>query len=137
AVSGCMMQQPHVVEEIKTKYRNVVLVFGTHNIYKFPELLATSMESESMLNDDRDVDGEVVEGLRSNRKFELKACVNIMYGCNKFCTYYIVPYTRGRERSREVKDILDEIKELVKNGTKEVTLLGQNVDSYGKTLDEK
>ena len=137
AVCGCMMQQPHVVEEIKTKYRHVDLVFGTHNIYKFPELLATSMDSESMLVDVWDVDGEVVEGLRSNRKFELKAFVNIMYGCNNFCTYCIVPYTRGRERSREVKDILDEIKELVKNGTKEVTLLGQNVDSYGKTLDEK
>ena len=133
----CMMQQPHVVEEIKTKYRHVDLVFGTHNIYKFPELLATSMDSESMLVDVWDVDGEVVEGLRSSRKFELKAFVNIMYGCNNFCTYCIVPYTRGRERSREVKDILDEIKELVKNGTKEVTLLGQNVDSYGKTLDEK
>ena len=137
AVCGCMMQQPHVVEEIKTKYRHVDLVFGTHNIYKFPELLATSMDSESMLVDVWDVDGEVVEGLRSSRKFELKAFVNIMYGCNNFCTYCIVPYTRGRERSREVKDILDEIKELVKNGTKEVTLLGQNVDSYGKTLDEK
>ena len=137
AVCGCMMQQPHVVEEIKTKYRHVDLVFGTHNIYKFPELLATSMDSESMLVDVWDVDGEVVEGLRSNRKFELKAFVNIMYGCNNFCTYCIVPYTRGRERSREIKDILDEIKELVKNGTKEVTLLGQNVDSYGKTLDEK
>lgn len=137
AVCGCMMQQPHVVEEIKTKYRHVDLVFGTHNIYKFPELLATSMDSESMLVDVWDFDGEVVEGLRSNRKFELKAFVNIMYGCNNFCTYCIVPYTRGRERSREVKDILDEIKELVKNGTKEVTLLGQNVDSYGKTLDEK
>lgn len=137
AVCGCMMQQPHVVEEIKTKYRHVDLVFGTHNIYKFPELLATSMDSESMLVDVWDVDGEVVEGLRSNRKFKLKAFVNIMYGCNNFCTYCIVPYTRGRERSREVKDILDEIKELVKNGTKEVTLLGQNVDSYGKTLDEK
>lgn len=137
AVCGCMMQQPHVVEEIKTKYKHVDLVFGTHNIYKFPELLATSMDLEGMLVDVWDVDGEVVEGLRSNRKFELKAFVNIMYGCNNFCTYCIVPYTRGRERSREVKDILDEIKELVKNGTKEVTLLGQNVDSYGKTLDEK
>ena len=91
AVCGCMMQQPHVVEEIKTKYRHVDLVFGTHNIYKFPELLATSMDSESMLVDVWDVDGEVVEGLRSNRKFELKAFVNIMYGCNNFCTYCIVP----------------------------------------------
>lgn len=135
AVCGCMMQQPHVVDEIKSKYKHVDLVFGTHNIYKFPELLMTSMDSEQMLVDVWDVDGEVVEGLRSNRKFELKAFVNIMYGCNNFCTYCIVPYTRGRERSREVDDILNEIKELVKNGTKEVTLLGQNVDSYGKTLE--
>ena len=135
AVCGCMMQQPHVVKELKSKYNHVDLVFGTHNLYKFPELLASSMESEGMLVDVWDVDGEVVEGLRSSRKFELKAFVNIMYGCNNFCTYCIVPYTRGRERSRTVEDIVNEIKELVANGTKEVTLLGQNVDSYGKTLD--
>jgi tRNA-2-methylthio-N6-dimethylallyladenosine synthase len=95
------------------------------------------MESEKTLVDVWDVDGEVVEGLRSNRKFELKAFVNIMYGCNNFCTYCIVPYTRGRERSRTPKDIINEIEELAKNGTKEITLLGQNVDSYGKTLDEE
>ncbi len=135
AVCGCMTQQPHVVKEIKSKYRHVDLVFGTHNLYKFPELLAQSIESEKILVDVWDVDGEVVEGLRSNRKFELKAFVNIMYGCNNFCTYCIVPYTRGRERSRTPEDILKEIKELVANGTKEVTLLGQNVDSYGKTLE--
>ena len=135
AVCGCMMQQPHVVKELKSKYNHVDLVFGTHNLYKFPELLALSMESENMLVDVWDVDGEVVEGLRSSRKFELKAFVNIMYGCNNFCTYCIVPYTRGRERSRTVEDIVNEIKELVANGTKEVTLLGQNVDSYGKTLE--
>ena len=135
AVCGCMTQQPHVVEEIKSKYNHVDLVFGTHNLYKFPELLATSMDSSKILVDVWDVDGEVVEGLRSNRKFELKAFVNIMYGCNNFCTYCIVPYTRGRERSRTPEDILNEIKELVANGTKEITLLGQNVDSYGKTLE--
>ena len=135
AVCGCMMQQPHVVKEIKSKYKHVDLVFGTHNLYKFPELLTKSIESENILVDVWDVDGEVVEGLRSSRKFELKAFVNIMYGCNNFCTYCIVPYTRGRERSRTPEDILNEIKELVANGTKEVTLLGQNVDSYGKTLD--
>lgn len=135
AVCGCMMQQSHVVDEIKAKYKHVDLVFGTHNIYKFPELLMTSMDSDSMVIDVWNVDGEVVEGLRSSRKFELKAFVNIMYGCDNFCTYCIVPYTRGRERSREVDDIINEIKELVKNGTKEVTLLGQNVDSYGKTLE--
>ena len=135
AVCGCMMQQPHVVKEIKSKYKHVDLVFGTHNLYKFPELLTKSIESENILVDVWEVDGEVVEGLKSNRKFELKAFVNIMYGCNNFCTYCIVPYTRGRERSRTPEDILNEIKELVANGTKEVTLLGQNVDSYGKTLD--
>ena len=135
AVCGCMMQQSHVVDEIKTKYRHVDLVFGTHNLYKFPELLVRSMDSDKILVDVWDVDGEVVEGLRSTRKFELKAYVNIMYGCNNFCTYCIVPYTRGRERSRTPEDILNEIKELVANGTKEITLLGQNVDSYGKTLD--
>ncbi|MGL5312134.1 MAG: tRNA (N6-isopentenyl adenosine(37)-C2)-methylthiotransferase MiaB [Peptostreptococcaceae bacterium] len=135
AVCGCMMQQPHVVKELKSKYRHVDLVFGTHNLYKFPELLVNSMESRKMLVDIWDVDGEVVEGLRSTRKFELKAFVNIMYGCNNFCTYCIVPYTRGRERSRTPEDIMNEIKELAANGTKEITLLGQNVDSYGKTLD--
>ena len=135
AVCGCMMQQPHVVKELKSKYNHVDLVFGTHNLYKFPELLVNSMDSNKMLVDVWDVDGEVVEGLRSSRKFELKAFVNIMYGCNNFCTYCIVPYTRGRERSRTPEDIMNEIKELVANGTKEITLLGQNVDSYGKTLE--
>ena len=135
AVCGCMTQQSHVVEEIKSKYNHVDLVFGTHNLYKFPELLVTSMDSSKILVDVWDVDGEVVEGLRSSRKFELKAFVNIMYGCNNFCTYCIVPYTRGREISRNPEDIIKEIEELVANGTKEITLLGQNVDSYGKTLD--
>ncbi len=136
AVCGCMMQQPHVVKEIKSKYKHVDLVFGTHNLYKFPELLTRTMDTHTTLVDVWDVDGEVVEGLRSSRKFELKAFVNIMYGCNNFCTYCIVPYTRGRERSRKPEDIINEIKDLVANGTKEVTLLGQNVDSYGKTLEE-
>lgn len=136
AVCGCMMQQPHVVKEIKSRYKHVDLVFGTHNLYKFPELLTQTMDSHTTLVDVWDVDGEVVEGLRSSRKFELKAFVNIMYGCNNFCTYCIVPYTRGRERSRTPEDIMNEIKELVANGTKEITLLGQNVDSYGKTLEE-
>ena len=136
AVCGCMMQQPHVVKEIKSRYKHVDLIFGTHNLYKFPELLTQTMDNNSLLVDVWDVDGEVVEGLKSRRKFELKAFVNIMYGCNNFCTYCIVPYTRGRERSRTPEDILNEIKELAANGTKEVTLLGQNVDSYGKTLDQ-
>ena len=136
AVCGCMMQQPHVVKEIKSRYKHVDLVFGTHNLYKFPELLTNTMDSDKLLVDVWDVDGEVVEGLRSSRKFELKAFVNIMYGCNNFCTYCIVPYTRGRERSRTSEDIINEIKDLAAKGTKEITLLGQNVDSYGKTLEE-
>ena len=136
AVCGCMMQQPHVVKEIKSRYKHVDLVFGTHNLYKFPELLTNTMDSDKLLVDVWDVDGEVVEGLRSSRKFELKAFVNIMYGCNNFCTYCIVPYTRGRERSRTPEDIINEIKDLAAKGTKEITLLGQNVDSYGNTLDE-
>ena len=136
AVCGCMMQQPHVVKEIKSRYKHVDLVLGTHNLYKFPELLTNTMDSDKLLVDVWDVDGEVVEGLRSSRKFELKAFVNIMYGCNNFCTYCIVPYTRGRERSRTPEDIINEIKDLAAKGTKEITLLGQNVDSYGKTLEE-
>lgn len=136
-VCGCMMQQDHIVEEIKSKHRHVDLVFGTHNLYKFPELLASTFESDKILVDVWDIDGEVVEGLRANRKFDIKAFVNIMYGCNNFCTYCIIPYTRGRERSRRPDDIISEIKELVKGGVREVTLLGQNVNSYGKTLDEE
>ena len=136
-VCGCMMQQPHVVKEIKKKYKHVNLVFGTHNLYKFPELFSEALESDQILVDVWDVDGEVVEGLTSNRKYELKAFVNIMYGCNNFCTYCIVPYTRGRERSREPKDIINEVIDLANNGTKEITLLGQNVNSYGSTLDSE
>lgn len=136
-VCGCMMQQPHVVEEIKKKYKHVNLVFGTHNIYKFPQIMSESLESDQILVDVWDVDGEVVEGLESQRKYELKAFVNVMYGCNNFCTYCIVPYTRGRERSREPKDILEEVKDLAAHGTKEITLLGQNVNSYGNTLEYK
>lgn len=137
AVCGCMMQQPHVVKQIKEKYTHVDLVFGTHNLHRFPQLLTTSKQSKNMIIDVWDTEGAIIEGVPSIRKYELKAFVNIMYGCNNFCTYCIVPYTRGRERSRKVEDILDEIKELVSNGTKEITLLGQNVNSYGKTLNEE
>lgn len=134
-ICGCMMQQDHVVQEIKKKYRHVDIVFGTHNVHNFPGLLSEAMTSKHSVVQVWDIDGEVIENTNSHRKFELKAFVNIMYGCNNFCTYCIVPYTRGRERSREKEAILDEIKQLVKDGTKEVTLLGQNVNSYGKTLD--
>ncbi len=136
AVCGCMMQQPQVVEEIKKKYRHVDLVFGTHNLHKFPELLVNAKHSDNMLVEVWENEGEIIEGVPVIRKYELKTFVNIMFGCNNFCTYCIVPYTRGRERSREVQDIINEVKDLAENGTKEITLLGQNVNSYGKTLEE-
>lgn len=136
-VCGCMMQQPHVVEELKKKYSHVDIVFGTHNIYQFPEMLYQQLTSNAgQLIDVWDIDGQIIEGLPTNRKFDVKSFVNIMYGCNNFCTYCIVPYTRGRERSREPKDILDEIRFLANEGIKEITLLGQNVNSYGKTLEQ-
>lgn len=136
AVCGCMMQQSHVVDEIKKKYSHVDVVFGTHNLHNFPTLLNEAYDQKNILVEVWDHEGEVIEGLEADRKFGLKAFVNVMYGCNNFCTYCIVPYTRGRERSREPQAIVDEVKELVANGVKEVTLLGQNVNSYGKTLDQ-
>lgn len=137
AVCGCMMQQPTVVEEIKKKYQHVDLVFGTHNLHKFPELLVNCRKVDEMLVEVWEEEGEIIEGIQSIRKYDIKAFVNIMYGCNNFCTYCIVPYTRGRERSREVEDIINEVKDLAQNGTKEITLLGQNVNSYGKTLKNR
>jgi tRNA-2-methylthio-N6-dimethylallyladenosine synthase len=131
------MQQPHVVNEIKKKYRHVDIVFGTHNLHKFPQLLVACRQSQTMIVDVWESEGEVVEGLKAARRFSLKGFVNIMYGCNNFCTYCIVPYTRGRERSRKPEDIVNEVRELGQEGTKEITLLGQNVNSYGKTLEEK
>ena len=135
AVCGCMMQQPQVVAEIKKKYKYVDLVFGTHNIINFPALLEDTLTGKGQVVEVWETEGDVVEGLRSVRKKTIKAYVNIMYGCNNFCTYCIVPYTRGRERSRKVEDILEEIRNLAKSGTREIMLLGQNVNSYGKTLD--
>jgi tRNA-2-methylthio-N6-dimethylallyladenosine synthase len=135
-VCGCMMQQPHVVEEIKNKYAHVSLVFGTHNLHQFPHLLTQTYTSSHLLVDVWDAEGAVIEGLPVNRKIGIKAYVNIMYGCNNFCTYCIVPYTRGRERSRTPESIVTEITGLVRDGVKEVTLLGQNVNSYGIGLEE-
>ncbi|SKC73175.1 tRNA (N6-isopentenyl adenosine(37)-C2)-methylthiotransferase MiaB [Maledivibacter halophilus] len=137
AVCGCMMQQAHVVEQIKKKHPFVDLIFGTHNLHNFPVLLANCKQTDNMLIEIWDEEGQIIEGMPSIRKYGLKAFVNIMYGCNNFCTYCIVPYTRGRERSRQPEDIINEVKHLVENGTKEITLLGQNVNSYGKTLEEK
>jgi tRNA-2-methylthio-N6-dimethylallyladenosine synthase len=135
AVCGCMMQQSHIVDEIKAKYRHVDLVFGTHNLHTFPMLLEKTLETDKMLVDVWESESGVVEGLPVIRKKEIKAYLNIMFGCDNFCTYCIVPYTRGRERSRLPKDILTEAKELISAGVKEITILGQNVNSYGKDLE--
>ena len=133
---GCMMQEPHVVEKLKTSYRFVDIIFGTHNIYKFAELIATRFESKRMVIDIWKDTDKIVEDLPSERKFSFKSGVNIMFGCNNFCSYCIVPYVRGRERSRNPKDIIREIEALVADGVVEVMLLGQNVNSYGKNLEE-
>jgi len=133
---GCMMQEPEVVEKLKKQYRYVDLVFGTHNIYKFAELIVTRFESERMVIDIWKDTDKIVEDLPNERKFTFKSGVNIMFGCNNFCSYCIVPYVRGRERSRNPKDIIREIERFVADGVVEVMLLGQNVNSYGKTLDE-
>ena len=133
---GCMMQEPQVVEKLKKSYRFVDIIFGTHNIYKFAEIIATRFESERMVIDIWKDTDKIVEDLPSERKFSFKSGVNIMFGCNNFCSYCIVPYVRGRERSRNPKDIIREIERLVADGVVEVMLLGQNVNSYGKNLEE-
>lgn len=135
ALCGCMMQQDIVLDTLKKKFNFVDIIFGTYNIYKLPELLQTRLETGENIIDIWDSYQDIVEDLPDNRKYGFKACVNIMYGCNNFCTYCIVPYVRGRERSREASDIVAEIKQLVSEGVTEVMLLGQNVNSYGKTLE--
>ncbi len=137
ALCGCMMQEPHVVEKIKTTYRFVDIIFGTHNIYKLAEILYTRLQSDRMIIDILKDTDNIVEDLPSERKFSFKQGVNIMFGCNNFCSYCIVPYVRGRERSRAVQDIINEIKALVADGVVEVMLLGQNVNSYGRGLSEE
>ena len=125
-----------MVEKLKKSYRFVDLIFGTHNIYKFAELITTRLESNRMVIDIWKDTDKIVEDLPSERKYPFKSGVNIMFGCNNFCSYCIVPYVRGRERSRNPKDIIREIEMLVADGVVEVMLLGQNVNSYGKNLDE-
>ncbi|MBQ8147858.1 MAG: tRNA (N6-isopentenyl adenosine(37)-C2)-methylthiotransferase MiaB [Lachnospiraceae bacterium] len=135
ALCGCMMQEELVVAKLKESYRFVDIVFGTHNIYKLAELIQTRLDSKGMVIDIWEDAKEIVEDLPSVRKYSFKAGVNIMFGCNNFCSYCIVPYVRGRERSREPEDIIHEIEQMVSEGVVEVMLLGQNVNSYGKTLD--
>lgn len=132
---GCMMQEPTVVEKIRTSYSFVNLVFGTHNIFKFAELIVNALESERLTIDIWKDTDKIVEDLPVERKYSFKSGVNIMFGCNNFCSYCIVPYVRGRERSREAKEIVREIERLAADGVKEVMLLGQNVNSYGKNLE--
>ncbi len=135
ALCGCMMQEETAVEKIKTSYRFVDIIFGTHNIFKLAELLQIHMDSKRMVIDIWNKADMIVENLPNDRKYSFKAGVNIMYGCNNYCSYCIVPYVRGRERSRNPEDILDEIKNLAADGVVEIMLLGQNVNSYGKNLD--
>ena len=136
ALCGCMMQQDVVLQTIRQKYKHVDIVFGTFNLYKLAELMYTNIETNSPVFDIWKEHGEIVEDLPTIRHFKYKASVNIMFGCNNFCTYCIVPYVRGRERSRCSFEIINEIKALANDGVKEITLLGQNVNSYGKGLEE-
>ncbi|MBR1865317.1 MAG: tRNA (N6-isopentenyl adenosine(37)-C2)-methylthiotransferase MiaB [Lachnospiraceae bacterium] len=136
ALCGCMMQESLVVEKIKQSYPHVDIIFGTHNVFKLAELIEKKLDSKGMVIDIWEGTDEIVEDLPSDRKYDFKCGVNIMYGCNNFCSYCIVPYVRGRERSRKPEDILAEIKQLVADGVVEIMLLGQNVNSYGKTLEE-
>ena len=137
ALCGCMMQEPGVIETLRKSYPYVNMIFGTHNIHRLPELVASVLESpqEQFIAILKDTE-EIVEDLPKIRKYSFKSGVNIMFGCNNFCSYCIVPYVRGREKSRLPEDILNEIRLLADDGVKEIMLLGQNVNSYGKTLQE-
>lgn len=134
-ICGCMAQEEVVVNEILEKYNWLDIVFGTHNIYNLPNILYTSLHKKELEIEVLSIEGEVIENIPVKRDSKYKAWVNIMYGCDKFCTYCIVPYTRGKQRSREPKYIIEEVEELVKKGYQEVTLLGQNVNAYGKDLN--
>ena len=136
AIGGCMMQEEHIVDKIKKSYKYDV-IFGTHTLYKFPKDLYDAIMENKKITDILDIDGEIIEGLPIKRDDNIRASVTIMNGCNNFCTYCIVPYVRGRERSRNPEDILEEIRGLAKEGYKEITLLGQNVNSYMRVEREK
>ncbi len=135
AICGCMSQEENVVNKLLSKYQFIDIIFGTHNIHRLPQLIAQSMQDKAMVVEVWSQEGDIIEDLPKNRASDTKAWVNIIYGCDKFCTYCIVPYTRGKERSREHKDILEEVQQLKDQGYKEITLLGQNVNAYGKDLN--
>ena len=132
---GCMMQEPHVVEKLNKSYKFIDIIFGTHNIFLLAQLLYERLINDHKVVDIWDGTTEIVEDLPTVRKYDFKSGINIMYGCNNFCSYCIVPYVRGRERSRNPEDIIKEIEDLATQGVVEIMLLGQNVNSYGKTLD--
>ena len=136
AVCGCMVQQPHMAEKLKKSYPIVDLVFGPHELWRFPELLLEQMTKKKRIFAVDDTPGVVYEGIPHRRDSQVKAWLSIMYGCNNFCSYCVVPYVRGRERSRRPEEIIAEARQLVAEGYKEITLLGQNVNSYGKDLDD-
>ena len=137
AIGGCMMQEKHITEKLKQSYPYVDIIFGTHTLYRFPEDLYKAIEEKKKIEDVLDIDGKIYEGLPIKRDSNVKANVTIMNGCNNFCSYCIVPYVRGRERSRQPREIIEEIMHLAENGYKEVTLLGQNVNSYLRVEKEK
>ena len=137
AIGGCMMQEKHITDKIKESYPFVDILFGTHTLHKFSEDLYKVIEEKRKLEDILDIDGKIYEGLPIKRDSKIKASVTIMNGCNNFCSYCIVPYVRGRERSRQPRDIIEEVKKLAKEGYKEITLLGQNVNSYLRVEREK
>ena len=137
AIGGCMMQEEHIVNKLKQSYPYVDIIFGTHTLHKFPRDLYQALEENKKIRDIVDIDGEIIEGLPISRNDNIKASVTIMNGCNNFCTYCIVPYVRGRERSRSPKDIIEEVRLLASEGYKEITLLGQNVNSYLRVEREK
>ena len=137
AIGGCMMQEKHITDKIKESYPFVDILFGTHTLHRFPEDLYQALQEKRKQEDIIDIDGEIHEGLPIKRESSIKASVTIMNGCNNFCSYCIVPYVRGRERSRKPRAIIEEVKELAKQGYQEITLLGQNVNSYLRVEKEK